>query len=124
MDDIRQGVGDTLNGMAKQQGRGATPKEVVRYGPVKTALTDAIDGAIPGYSDHLAAYASHSAPINDMLAARSILDPNFSGGWNAGGDQVARVSRINQALRADDKANFPMTPEARQTLEGVRDSQY
>ena len=112
-DDIKQGVGDTLRRMGSPEAP-VTPKEVVRYAPVQESFVNSIHGQQTGYRGYLAAHASGSQPINDMQAARSILDPNFSGGWNAGGDQVARVSRIDQALRKDDRANFPMSSEARQ----------
>jgi hypothetical protein len=111
LDDIRQGVGSTLASIP--QNGVVAPKEVALYDPVKAQITDAIDGAVPGYRDYLAAYARDSAPINDMEAARAILDPARGGGWNAGGDQVARAGRINTAIRADDRANYPMTDTAR-----------
>jgi len=119
-------VADILSGLHENAGSHLGPmasaQEKKALGPIKDSIANALDAAIPGYRANLAAYGAASQPINDMRAARSILDPSVSGGWNAGGDPSLRVSRINQALRADDRANFPMSDAARQQLEGVQSS--
>jgi hypothetical protein len=98
---------------------GATAKEKVALGPVKDSIVEALDAGVPGYRDNLAAYARASQPINDMEAARALRDAIDSSGRDAGGRQVVSLARVRQLLARDDKARFPMSPDAREALESV-----
>lgn len=117
LDNIQQNVGETLRQMSANGA--VTPKQVVRYDPVKTQIVDAIDGAVPGYRDYLAAYARDSAPINDMEAARQLIADGALNGVGIGGGQVLSIPQLKRTLRLDDKADFPMTDAARGELEDV-----
>ena len=120
LEDIRQGVGSTLASIP--QNGAVTPKEVALYAPVSDQITNAIERVAPGYRDYLAAYAKHSEPINTMESVQRLLDPNAPGSLNASGDPQLAISRLRQVLRGDDKARYPMSDEARQELEKVRES--
>lgn len=117
LDDIRQGVGSTLRSIP--QHGSVTPKEVVLYAPVSSAITDTLERAIPGYRAHLAAYARHSQPINDMEAGRALLSAIDSGGRDAGGNQVVSLAAVKQMIRRDNNAEFPMSEPARRQIEAV-----
>jgi hypothetical protein len=95
---------------------------LVGLGPVKTAITNTLDAAAPGYRDYLAAYAKHSIPINTMESASRLLGRVDSGGLNSGGGEVLTLPAINQALAKDTLAQYPMAPEALAKLEAVRAS--
>jgi hypothetical protein len=120
LDSIRQGVNGTL---ASVKSTGAvSPQEAALYGPVSDQITSAIDSTVPGYRNYLAAYAKLSQPITDMEAAQGLLDPNVSGSLNTAGDPQLAISRLRTALRADDRANYGVSDEAKQQLENVRNS--
>lgn len=120
LDDIRQGVGSTLRSIP--QHGAVTPKEIVQYEPVSAAITDALERAVPGYRAHLAAYAHHSQPINDMEAGRALLSAIDSGGRDAGGNQNVNLAQVKALIAKDNRANFPMSPGARQQIENVLDA--
>jgi hypothetical protein len=117
LDGVRRNIGSMLRENAPMGGVGS--QEGAAYGPLKAKIANALDRAIPGYRANLAAYAGASQPINDMQAARSLLGAMDRGGRNAGGDQVVNLSQIRSALGANDRADFPMSPEAEAKLEGV-----
>jgi hypothetical protein len=104
---------------ASHLGPMASGQEKVALGPIKNSIVDAIDTAVPGYRDNLATYARASQPINDMEAARTLLDAIDGTGRDAGGRQVVSLARVRQLLAKDDKARFPMSPDAREALETV-----
>jgi hypothetical protein len=110
LDNIHQNVGETLGSM-KTNGP-VTSKQVARYAPVKAQIVDALDGAVPGYRDYLAAYARDSAPINDMEAARGVLAGSDRAGLNGAGGQVVTLPQLLRTLRVNDRADFPMSPQA------------
>jgi hypothetical protein len=120
LDDIQQNVGETLRQMSANGP--VTPKQVARFGPVKTQIVDALDGAVPGYRDYLAAYARDSAPINDMAAARRLMENSALAGRDGSGGQVLSIPQLRQTLRLDDKADFPMTDTARGEIENILQS--
>jgi hypothetical protein len=97
-------------------------QEEAGIAPVKNQIVDALDSAIPGYRDYLASYAKHSEPINTMQSVQKLLDPAAPGSLNTAGDPQLAISRLRQVLRGDDKANYPMSDEARQQLDGVLQS--
>jgi hypothetical protein len=117
LDDIRQGVGSTLRSIP--QHGAVTPKETVIYGGVSSAITDALERAIPGYRNHLAAYARASQPINDMEAGRALLAAIDSGGRDAGGNQAVSLNQVKALLSKDNRADFPMSESARKQIEAV-----
>jgi len=72
LDAIRQNANDFLrqnapNGVVSNQ-------ESVAMGPIKDAITNAVESAFPGYRDYLAKYAADSAPINRMQIANEFKD--------------------------------------------------
>jgi hypothetical protein len=117
LDDIQQNVGETLRQMSANGP--VTPKQVERFGPVKTQIVDALDRAVPGYRDYLAAYARDSAPINDMAAARRLMEDSALAGRDGSGGQVLSIPQLRRTLRLDDKADFPMTDSARSEIENI-----
>lgn len=117
LDDIRQNIGSML---AKNAPNGAVgSKEAAVYGPLQAKIANQIDRTIPGYRNSLAAYARQSAPINDMEAGRALLNAIDSGGRDAGGNQAVSLNAIKQLLARDNKARYPMSPEARQQAEAL-----
>lgn len=120
LDDIRQGVGSTLRSIP--QHGAVTPQEVAQYAPVSTAITDTLERAVPGYRDHLAAYASDSAPINDMEAGRSLLAAIDSGTRDGGGNQAVSLAPVKALLSKDNRAEYPMSDTARQQIEAVMEA--
>ena len=120
LDDIRQEGGKL---MAKYATNGVVgSSENARFGPVVSQIATTLNQSAPGYSDYLAAYAKHSEPINTMESAQKLLDPNAPGSLNTAGDPQLAIARVKQLLRQDDNARYPMSPQARAQLEGVRDS--
>lgn len=117
LDDIRQNAGATI---AKHtpMGGGAS-KEAAKYGPVTDQIADTLDRAIPGYRDYLAAYARDSQPINDMQAARLLLDAIDSGRRDTLGNQNVSLTQVKALLAKDNRANFPMSNQARKEIEAV-----
>lgn len=117
LDDIRQGVGSTLRSIPNTGA--VTPKEAVLYGSVSSAITDTLERAIPGYRNHLAAYARASQPINDMEAGRTLLAAIDSGGRDAGGNQAVSLTQVKALLSKDNRADFPMSESARKQIQAV-----
>lgn len=117
---------ETLSGLYSETGSHLGPmasqKEKAALGPVRDSIADALDAAVPGYRDTVAAYARLSQPISDMQAGRAVLDAIDSAARDAGGNQTVSLTRINSALAKDSKAKFPMSREARRQLESVRDA--
>lgn len=97
-------------------------QESALYGPVVSKITSTLDRAIPGYRANNAAYARTSEPINTMESVQRLVDPNAPGSLNTGGDPLLTAGRLKSVLRGDDKARYPMSDDARQQLEGVRES--
>jgi hypothetical protein len=117
LDDIRQEAGGML---AKHSTNGAVGSKVsAQYEPVTSKIADTLDAGIPGYRDYLAAYSHHSAPINDMEAGRALLGAINSGGRDAGGNQTVSLNAIKQLIAKDNKARYPMSPEARAQAEAM-----
>lgn len=102
---IHENAGSHLGPMASAQEKKA-------LGPIKSSIVDALDAAVPGYRANLAAYASHSQPIGDMQAARALRDSIDRGGRDASGNPVASLSQLKAALGKNDRARFPMSPQA------------
>jgi hypothetical protein len=117
LDNIHQNVGETLGAM-KTNGP-VTSKQVARYAPVKAQIVDALDGAVPGYRDYLAAYGRDSAPINDMAAVRELVARSSGAGLNGGGGEVVTLPQLLRTLRVNDRADFPMSPHVESQIEGV-----
>lgn len=117
LDDIRQNIGSML---AKNAPNGAVgSQEAAAYGPLKAKIANQIDRAVPGYRNSLASYARLSQPINDMEAGRALLNAIDSGGRDAGGNQAVSLNQIKQMLARDNKARYPMSPEARKQAEAM-----
>lgn len=117
LDDVRQEAGAMIAKHTPQGGNAS--KEAVRYEPVKNQIADALDRAVPGYRNYLAAYARDSQPINDMEAARKLIDAIDSGRRDAGGNQAVNLSQVKALLSKDNRANFPMSEPARKQIEAV-----
>lgn len=121
LDAIRQNVRDFLsqhstNGVVGSQ-------QEVAFEPVKRAITDAIEGANPGYRAYLADYAKNSVPINTMEAAGSILKDVGGGGrsLNSAGDAQVMLQKYSTALKkAVDNAPYGIDPKAKAALEAVQ----
>lgn len=107
--DIMSGLHENA---ASHLGPMASAQEKKALGPIKSSIVDALDAAVPGYRANLAAYASHSQPIGDMQAARALRDTIDRGGRDAGGNQVVSLSQVKSALGKNDRARFPMSPQA------------
>jgi hypothetical protein len=97
-------------------------QEEAAFVPIKDAIADALDRAVPGFRANNQAFATLSGPINDMEAARRILDEAGYNSFNPGGDPVATLGILKKALKGDDKARYGLSPQARQQLEHVLDS--
>lgn len=111
LDDIRQEAGGML---AKHSTHGAVGSKVTaKYAPVTAQIADTLDASVPGYRDYLATYARASQPINDMEAGRALLGAIDSGGRDAGGNQIVGLAPVKAMLARDNRANFPMSEEAR-----------
>lgn len=117
LDDIRQGVGSTLRSIPRTGV--VAPQEAALYDPVSAQIADTLDGAVPGYRDYLSAYARDSAPINDMGAARRLIDDSSLAGLDGSGGQVLSIPKLRQTLRLDDRAGYPMTDGARDQMENI-----
>lgn len=117
---------DVLSGLHSEAGSHlgpmATAQEKKALAPVRDSIADALDAAVPGYRDTVAAYARLSQPISDMQAARTVLGAIDSGARDAGGNQAVSLTQIKAALAKDAKARYPMSREARKQLEAVRDA--
>lgn len=117
---------DVLSGLHSEAGSHLGPmasaQEKKALGPVRDSIANALDAAVPGYRDTVAAYARLSQPISDMQAGRAVLDAIDSGARDAGGNQAVSLNQIKAALAKDAKAKFPMSPQARKQLEAVRDA--
>lgn len=117
---------DILSGLHENAGSHLGPmasaQEKVALAPIKNAIADALDGAVPGYRANLAAYSAHSQPLNDMAAGRALLDAIDRGGRDAGGNQSVDLSKVRALLAKDDKAKFPMSPQARKAIEDVMEA--
>ena len=117
---------DILSGLHENAGSHLGPmasgQEKVALGPVKNTIADTLDAAVPGYRANLAAYGRASQPVNDMEAARTLLDAIDTGGRDAGGNQTVNLAKIRQLLARDKKAKYPMSPDARKALESALDA--
>jgi hypothetical protein len=111
MDAARQKLGGILG---KTSGQNA-----YALGSPYGQIVNNIERNAPGYRNYLADYASHSQPINDMEAARSILTPVDNSGLNSGGGARVTIPAIKSALAKDDAAQYGMSPEARAKVENV-----
>jgi hypothetical protein len=112
---------DVLSGLHENVGSHLGPmasgKEKVALGPIKDAIVDALDAAVPGYRDNLAAYGSTSRAISDMEAGRSLLAAIDSGGRDAGGNQAVALTHLKTLIAKDNRARFPMSKEVRARVE-------
>jgi hypothetical protein len=112
---------DVLSGLHENVGSHLGPmasgKEKVALGPIKAAIVDALDAAVPGYRDNLAAYGGASRTIRDMEAGRALLAAIDSGGRDAGGNQAVTLNHLRTLIAKDNRARFPMSPEARARVE-------
>jgi hypothetical protein len=74
--DVLDGLRQNANKFIAQHApNGAvSSRQTVAMSPIKDAITDAIEGANPGYKAYLADYAKNSMPINTMQAGRDIAD--------------------------------------------------
>ena len=117
MDDAVQQIQRTLQKHAPNGAVGT--EEAAIYGPLKAKITNQIDRAVPGYRANRAAYASASEPINDMAAFRALRDAIDSGGRDAGGNQAVTINHLKALLSKDNKAQYPMSPQARAQAEAM-----
>ena len=117
LDDIRQNAGAMIAKHTPIGGGGSA--EAARYAPVTNQIADTLDRAVPGYRNYLASYARDSQPINDMQAGRALLSAIDSGGLDASGNQAVSLNAVKAMLAKDNRANFPMSPQARQQIEAV-----
>lgn len=116
---------DILSGLRENAGSHLGPtasaKEKRALGPIKDSIVDALDAAVPGYRDTVAAYARTSQPLTDMATGKALLGAIDSGGRDAGGNQGVSLNQINVLLRKDDRAQYKMSPAMRRQLEAMRD---
>lgn len=112
---LRENVGSHLGPMASAQEKRA-------LGPVADTIADALDGAVPGYRDNLAAYARMSSPIRDMETGRALVAAIDSGGRDAAGGQAVTLNHLKSLLAKDDKARYRMSPQARARAEAMLDA--
>lgn len=115
MDDAIQQIQRTLQKHAPNGAVGT--EEGAIYGPLKAKIINQINRAVPGYRANRAAYASASEPINDMEAFRALRDAIDSGGRDAGGNQAVTINHLKALLSKDNKAQYPMSPQARAQAE-------
>jgi hypothetical protein len=105
---------DVLSGLHSESGSHLGPmasaKEKKALGSVRDSIADALDAAVPGYRDTVAAYARLSQPISDMQAGRTVLGAIDSGARDAGGNQAVSLTQIKTALAKDAKSRYPMSP--------------
>ncbi len=120
LDDVRQEVGGMLAKHAPQGVVGT--KEAAKYAPVSAQIVRTLDRQVPGYRDYLGAYRDNSVPINTMETARRIVGPVDQRGLNSAGDSRLTLPALNTGLNRADKSRFGMSPQARQEVEGVRQS--
>lgn len=112
---LRENIGSHLGPMSSGQEKRALV-------PVKDTIADALDRAVPGYRDSLAAYARLSQPISDMEAGRTLLGAIDSGGRDAGGNQAVSLTQLKTMLSKDARSRYPMSKEARARAEAMLDA--
>lgn len=114
---------DVLSGIreraASYLGPMATAQEKKALGPIKDAIVDALDAAVPGYRDNLAAYARLSAPLKDMAVGRELLGAIDNSRLDAAGNPVVDLTKVRSALAKAKKSDHPPSPQAIQQLENV-----
>jgi hypothetical protein len=120
LDDIRQEAGGML---AKHATNGAVGSKVsAKYEPVRSAIADTLDAALPGYRDYLSTHAQLSQPINDMQAGRTLLGAIDSSGRDAGGNQAVNLAPVRSLLAKDARAQYPMSDGAQSQLANLMDT--
>ena len=112
---LRENIGSHLGPMSSGQEKRALV-------PVKDTIADALDGAVPGYRDSLAAYARLSQPISDMEAGRALLGAIDSGGRDSAGGQAVTLTHLKSMLAKDSRSRYPMSKEARARAEAMLDA--
>lgn len=117
LDGLRQNFGKLLADNSPNGVVGSAEGAV--YGPLKAKITNTVERALPGYRNNLAAYASASAPINDMEAGRALLRAIDSNTLDAGGNQNVGIAQVRAMLAKDNRARFPMSDQAREQIERV-----
>lgn len=114
--DVLSGIRERLNSYL---GPMATGQEKTALGPIKTAIVDALDAAVPGYRDNLAAYARLSAPLKDMAVGRELLAAIDNSRLDAAGNPVVDLTKVRSALAKAKKSEHPPSPQAIAQLENV-----
>lgn len=109
---LRENIASHLGPMSSAQERKA-------LGPIKDAIVDALDTAVPGYRDNLAAYARLSAPLKDMAVGRELLTAIDNSRLDALGNPVVDLTKVRSAIAKAKKSEHPPTAQALQQLEGV-----
>lgn len=120
LDGIRQNANRFL--AAHPQTGIVAPQEIAGVAPIASQITDTLNSAIPGFRDYLGTYAKLSEPINTMESGQSILDRVNQAGRNTAGNQAVSIPVLKAALKRDDLARYPMSDDARKTLNNVLDA--
>lgn len=114
--DVLSGIRERLNSYL---GPMATAQEKTALAPIKTAIVDALDTAVPGYRDNLAAYARLSAPLKDMAVGRELLAAIDNSRLDAAGNPVVDLTKVRSALAKARKSEHPPSPQAVKQLGNV-----
>lgn len=114
--DVLSGIRERLNSYL---GPMATAQEKTALVPIKDAIVDALDTAVPGYRDNLASYARLSAPIKDMAIGRELLSAIDNSRLDAAGNPVVDLTKVRSALAKARKSEHPPSNQAIKQLENV-----
>ena len=118
LDGYRQNVGAFLRDNAS--GVVVGTREEAAFVPVKNLITDAIDGANPGYRDYLAKYAQMSQPINSMEAANAVADHFANRAVDVFRNPRIELTGFNTALNKVQNLDYGLSPEADAAFEAIR----
>lgn len=123
MPDQLDGLRQNLRGIiADNASNGAVAsRQEAGLVPIKSAITDAIEGGNPGYRDYLATYAQNSVPINTMETAGSIIDDLGDRALNAGHDPLLTLTGYRKSLKsALGNAEYGIDPQAEAALNAIK----
>lgn len=122
LDAIRRDLGaklDTYQPLPIPRGQDS---RVLSLNPVKDAITDILEKAVPKYGQYLQDYAEQSVPVNTGRTIRNLLDTVGTRGRNATQDPILLKSDLQRTLNAVDKSPYGVSPDAQQTLNDVQES--
>lgn len=117
LDGVRQNMGGYLK---KYASNGAvSSRQEAALVPLKNTIADTIDGGIPGYRDYLAAYGRDSVPVNTMEQIQGIRSNVDTTAFNASGTPTFTLNNARQAVKAIDRNQYPIAPEADAAMDNV-----